>query len=94
MESSDQEICDQLSAFVNPNATFGESNEDFGPPYTVIERSEALLNSMGELGKIGGWDVDLATKEVRWTREIFRIYEIPVGTPLHFDACVNCYEPQ
>ena len=39
-----------------------------------------LLELTGELAKVGGWQVDLATMKLIWTRETFRISEIDPPT--------------
>ncbi|MDX2192979.1 MAG: PAS domain-containing protein [Gemmatimonadales bacterium] len=39
-----------------------------------LERSEAILNATGALAKIGGWELDLTTRRVRWTEQTFRLY--------------------
>lgn len=41
-----------------------------------IQKSESLLNEVGELMKIGGWDIDLKTWEINWTKHVKDIYEV------------------
>lgn len=41
------------------------------------EERELLLNEMGQIAKIGGWKVDLATNKVTWTKQIYDIHEVP-----------------
>ncbi len=41
----------------------------------TLARTAELLERTGELGKIGGWSVDLNTMRLTWTRETFRIAE-------------------
>ena len=40
---------------------------------------------------VGGWDVDLATDAVSWSDETYRIYEIPVGTPVSLELALSAY---
>ena len=41
----------------------------------LIER-EALLNEVGNIAKIGGWEMDLVTRKAKWTKGTFDVVEI------------------
>jgi PAS domain S-box-containing protein len=41
-----------------------------------LVRREQLLNETESLAKTGGWEFELATKKLSWTREVYRIYEL------------------
>ena len=43
------------------------------------------------IARIGGWDVDLVTNTVSWSDETYRIYDIPVGTPLSLELALSAY---
>ena len=43
---------------------------------------ELLLNEMGRLAKIGGWEHDLLARTAAWTEEIYRIVEIDESDPI------------
>ncbi len=47
-----------------------------------MERSTQMLRRTGELGNIGGWELDLATQRVEWTEQMYRLHEIEPGTVL------------
>ncbi|APZ91862.1 PAS domain-containing hybrid sensor histidine kinase/response regulator [Fuerstiella marisgermanici] len=54
---------------------------------TVQWRSEELLEATAQMAKVGGWELDARTGEVTWTKETFRIHELPAdGTPPLEDA--------
>lgn len=40
------------------------------------ERSESLLNIMGEIAKVGGWEINLKTGTLNWTNEVYKIHEV------------------
>jgi len=42
----------------------------------ALRKSSILLNDVCEMAHVGGWEVDVKTKEVRWTSETYRIHEI------------------
>ncbi|SFM60258.1 PAS domain S-box protein [Methanolobus profundi] len=41
-----------------------------------LQKSEALLNKMGNLAKIGGWELDLVSGKPTWTTEVAKIHEL------------------
>lgn len=42
----------------------------------ALRNSESLLNEMGAIALIGGWEHDLITRKAAWTKETFKIVEI------------------
>ena len=41
-----------------------------------LRRSDELADQVSRLARIGGWEVDLRTKNVTWTSEVYRIHEV------------------
>ena len=48
----------------------------------ALRKSEALLNEVGNISKIGGWEMDLKTRQAEWTQETYHIVEIEPGQPI------------
>ena len=44
-----------------------------------LQNSQHLLNEVGSIARIGGWEHDLVTGEATWTRETYKIVEIESG---------------
>ncbi|MEI6808545.1 MAG: PAS domain S-box protein [bacterium] len=42
----------------------------------VLKQHIAILNDMGTMAKVGGWELDVATGIPTWTDETYRIFEI------------------
>jgi len=59
-----------------------------------IQASEAFLEETGRLGGVGGWDLDLATNQLRWTDQTCRIHELPIGHQPTVAEAINHYAPQ
>ncbi len=61
----------------------------------ALRRSEALLNASQRISKIGGWEWDLATQEMFWTDETYRIHEIDKNSPSaeynKMELSLDCY---
>ncbi|MDH5492830.1 MAG: PAS domain-containing protein [Myxococcales bacterium] len=45
-------------------------------------KNDRLLQEMGKLARIGGWEQDLRTGDIFWTKEIYRIYGIEEVPPI------------
>jgi PAS domain S-box-containing protein len=43
---------------------------------TALVKSQDLLNEMSRIAKIGGWKVDGSSKQVEWSEELYRIFEV------------------
>ncbi|MFP3998652.1 MAG: transporter substrate-binding domain-containing protein [Desulfobacterales bacterium] len=62
----------------------------------ALRRSEALLNTVERIAKIGGWQWDVINKEMFWTKETYRIHGFdPEGfsrhAQEHIDQSLKCY---
>jgi len=56
--------------------------------------SEEFLNATGEMGRIGGWELEADTLQVRWTQETYRLHEVPVGEMPSLKEAVNFFHPE
>jgi signal transduction histidine kinase/DNA-binding response OmpR family regulator/CHASE3 domain sensor protein/HPt (histidine-containing phosphotransfer) domain-containing protein len=59
-----------------------------------LARNFYMLGRVGEMAKMGGWEVDLATKKLNFSRELYRIHEIePTDTP-DLERALDFYPPE
>lgn len=54
----------------------------------ALRKSEARLNEAQRIARIGSWELDYTTKQLVWSDEIFRIFEIE---PAHFEASYEAF---
>jgi PAS domain S-box-containing protein len=59
-----------------------------------IKNREQLLNEMGAIAKIGGWEHDLVTGEAIWTRETYKIIEVESGLVPGPEELLDYYPPE
>ncbi|MCF8031960.1 MAG: PAS domain S-box protein [Desulfarculaceae bacterium] len=60
-----------------------------------LKEREALLNEVGAIAKIGGWEMDLVTRQSKWTKGTYDIVEIEPGQPIPGpDDHVDWYLPK
>lgn len=43
---------------------------------SIFKKHLAILNEMGSIAKVGGWELDIKTGNLTWTDETFRIFEL------------------
>lgn len=61
----------------------------------ALRESERILNSTGKIGRIGGWEHDLATGKAVWTQALYDIIEIPYDhEPPGVDEHLSYYPPR
>ncbi len=58
-----------------------------------LQNSQQLLNEVGSIARIGGWEHDLVTGEATWTRETYNIVEIESGPVPGPDEHLSYYKP-
>lgn len=58
----------------------------------ALEKTATLLNEVSEMARVGGWEIDTATNEVRWTNETYRIHEIFEGEKLELSRVISFYD--
>lgn len=60
-----------------------------------LVQSETLLKSSESLGKIGGWELDIANNTIFWTEETYIIHEVDTNLPPGGDEntvlCFSCF---
>jgi PAS domain-containing protein len=59
-----------------------------------LRKRELLLSEVGVMAKVGGWELDLSTNEVLWTKETYLIHEIPEGEKIFLENGINYYDPE
>jgi PAS domain S-box-containing protein len=61
----------------------------------ALRNSELMLNEMGRIAEVGGWEMDLITRRARWTKGTYDIVEIGYGDPVPGpDEHVSYYLPE
>jgi signal transduction histidine kinase len=58
-----------------------------------IRNKQELLKLTGEIGKIGGWEIDVVKGTSNWTEEVARIQDLDPSTPANVDYGYSFYTP-
>lgn len=59
-----------------------------------LERAAQLLRQSGQIAKVGGWTLDLATNLARWTEEVYRIHDLEPSQSPDLSAALDFYTPE
>jgi PAS domain S-box-containing protein len=60
----------------------------------ALQASEANLSRAQEIAHLGSWHLDLARNRLAWSKEVFRIFGVPEGTALSYEAFLEMVHPQ
>jgi PAS domain S-box-containing protein len=56
-----------------------------------LKESEALLNEVGGIAKIGGWEYDVASGTGKWTPEVYKIHEMEINSDINVEDTFDYY---
>jgi PAS domain S-box-containing protein len=59
-----------------------------------IEKNQKLLEDSQRIGKIGGWELNIDTMELKWTKEMYYIHEVELDFNLKVEKRLNFYTPE
>jgi PAS domain S-box-containing protein len=60
----------------------------------TLRNIEWDLNRAQAVGKIGSWRLDTQRNDLRWSDENYRIFGMPMGTPMSYEAFLNIVHPE
>jgi len=60
----------------------------------ALRESETNLNRAQEIAHIGSWHLDVVRNRLTWSDEVFRIFGVPLGTALTYDAFLDMVHPE
>jgi PAS domain S-box-containing protein len=60
----------------------------------ALRTTAALLERTGRVAKVGGWELDLATMQLTWSDETYRIHELDPDAAPALDRAIGFYAPE
>ncbi|HEY0665002.1 MAG TPA: EAL domain-containing protein, partial [Gallionella sp.] len=59
-----------------------------------LQRNQDMLNTAQKLGRLGSWELDVASGELRWSEEVYRIFELdPAQFKPSYENFLNVIHP-
>jgi len=59
-----------------------------------LGRSEAWLEEVTALARVGGWEIDLETMETYWTDQVYKIHELPLDFDHNVEKGIQFYSDE
>ena len=59
----------------------------------ALEKSRSLIAEIERIGRVGAWEIDLDTRKVTWTPEIYSIHEVDPAFEPTVEAAIQFYAP-
>lgn len=59
---------------------------------SALQRSTDMLRRTGELGSIGGWELEIETGELTWSDEVYRIHEVEPSVQPYLAMAIDFYD--
>lgn len=56
-----------------------------------LDHMSQILDRTSHMARIGGWELDLATSQLHWTKEVFAIHGLPEGNTPSLDEALSFY---
>jgi PAS domain S-box-containing protein len=58
-----------------------------------MKKQQKLLNEMGALARVGGWEIDLESRTLSWTDEVYRMHEVDADFVPDLSQAKDFYAP-
>ncbi|MFA5221773.1 MAG: histidine kinase dimerization/phosphoacceptor domain -containing protein [Methanoregula sp.] len=76
----------------NNAVSLSKANKALRESEEELKRNATLLNDVSEMAQVGGWELDVTTKEIRWTQETYRIHEIAGNEKIDLPKAIHFYD--
>ncbi|WP_018127933.1 PAS domain S-box protein [Balneola vulgaris] len=58
---------------------------------TDRKKVDLLFKSAQEMANVGGWEFEVDTNRLYWTDELYRIYELPIGSEINLEEVIEFF---
>jgi len=60
----------------------------------ALQKREALLKAMGKMASVGGWEFDVASMNLIWTEDVYRVHEVAGDYTPTVQKAMDFYAPE
>jgi PAS domain S-box-containing protein len=61
---------------------------------TQLRRMQKLMDDTSSLAQVGGWELDIETQQLTWTKQVFSIYEVDDDFVPTVEKAISFYTPE
>lgn len=58
------------------------------------QRNQDLLETTGTMAKLGGWEFNMVHNTLYWSKEVYRIHELPIGEEVTLSDAIEYFAPE
>lgn len=90
------EVCVQGFQIAGENLFYASSRDISKRKETEesLRSSEALLRQTQAAASLGSWKLDIKTGQLMWSDEAYKIFNVPLGTPVTYDFFLGLIHPE
>ena len=94
VEKEEQELFEEVAGDIASALYNMEQEEERKKAEDALLQSEKDLKNAQALAHIGNWRLDMQRNELLWSDEAYRMFGIPKGTPLTYEAFLATIHPE
>ena len=92
LNANDQQLRAGNQQLLASDQQLRAANQQLAANEKALKQSEEFLNMTGQTAEVGGWELDVRTRAIRWTDQLFKTYEIASGKMPTLEEALNfCY---
>jgi hypothetical protein len=61
---------------------------------TQLQRMQKLMDDTSSLAQVGGWEIDIETQQLTWTKQVFSIHEVDDDFVPTVEKAISFYTPE
>ena len=69
------------------------ANQQLKASEIELQNRNQLLRETGEMARVGGWELNVATNKVTWSEETYKIHEVPIDQEPPLEHALNFFHP-
>jgi PAS domain-containing protein len=94
VEVADLHCKDEVGSMARTVEVFRRNAIEKQTAEEALRESERMLNAMGKMAKVGGWEFYMDTLQQTWTEEVYRIHEVDLPYSPDVEKGINFYHPE
>jgi len=91
LEENQKKLLHQNEEYEAINEELKETNYSLHAAKEKVEKNETFLNKIGQIAKVGGWEIYIEANELFWTDEVYNIHDVDKTFIPTVEKAINFY---